>query len=84
MQGTDLSVQVMGQIKPSLLLLCRPLWVAILCMGGHQTWQRVQINLLVLHVHAVALGVQVISVFEPRVNMVRNCRTLFCMAGNFL
>ena len=49
MQGTDLSVQVMGQIKPSLLLLCRPLWVVILCMGGHQTWQRVQINLQELH-----------------------------------
>ena len=84
MQGTDLSVQVMGQIKLRLLLLCRPLWVAILCMGGHQTWQCIQINLLVLCMHAVALGVQVISGLEPWVNMVRNCRTLFCMAGNFL
>ena len=65
MQGTDLSVQVMGQIKPSLLLLCRPLWVAILCMGGHQTWQCIQINLLVLCMHAVALGKGVMSYSEP-------------------
>ena len=37
-QGTDLSVQVMGRIKLSLLLSCRPPQVTILCVGGHQTW----------------------------------------------
>ena len=81
MQRTDLSVQVVGQIKPSLLLLCRPSQVVILCMGGHQTRQRIQINLLVLHVHAAALGVHGL---EPWVNMVGNCCTLFCVSGNFL
>ena len=35
-QGTDLSVQVVGWIKLSLLLSCRPLQVAIYCVGGHQ------------------------------------------------
>ena len=48
---------------------------------GHQ---RIQINLLMLHVCAVVLGAQVISGLEPQVNMVRNCHTLFCVAGNFL
>ena len=37
-QGADLSVQVVGWIKPSLPLLHRPPRVAILCVDGHQTW----------------------------------------------
>ena len=65
MQGTDLSVQVVGWIKPSLPLLCRPPWVVILGKGGHQTWQYVQINLLVLHTCAAASEAQVIGDLEP-------------------
>ena len=65
MQGMDLSVQVVGQIKPSLLLSHRPLQVAILCVGGHQTQQCVWINLLVPHTHVVASGKGAISYLEP-------------------
>ena len=65
MQGMDLSVQVMGWIKLSLPLLHRFLWVAILHVSGHQTWQHVWINLIVQHMCAVALVIRAISYLEP-------------------
>ena len=83
-QGTDLSVQVVGQCKPSLPLLRRPLWVVILCMGGHQTWQCRRINLLVLRACVVASGARVIGDLEPQVNVVGNCHTLFRVVCDFL
>ena len=83
-QGTDLSEQFMGQIKPSLLLSHRPPWVTILCVGGHRTQQHVWINLLEPCTCAVVLGIRVVGYSELRVNTVRSCCTLFCMVGNFL
>ena len=76
MQGTDLSVQVVRWSKPSLSLLRRPLWVAILCEGGHQTQQCCRINLLVPRACAAASGARAIGDLEPRVNAVGNCCTL--------
>ena len=62
----DLSVQVMGQIKPSLLLSHRPLQVAILRVDGHQTQQCCWITLLVLCICAAMLGVGAIGYSEPQ------------------
>ena len=82
--GTDLDEQVMGWIKLSLLLSHRPLWVAILCVGGHQTWQCCWINLLVLHTCVALLEAWAIGYSEPRVNTVGNYHALCCAACNFL
>ena len=84
MQGTDLSEQVVGQIKPSLSLSRRPPRVAILNMGGHQTRRCCRINLLVLRACAAASGVQASGDLEPRVNTVGNCCTLCRAMCNFL
>ena len=84
MQGTDSSEQVVGWIKPSLLLLHGPPQVTILHVGGRQIWRYIQINLPEPHVCAAALGIWVVSYSEPQVNAVRNCCTLFCAAHNFL
>ena len=55
-QGTDLTVQVVGWIKPSLPLPRRPLRVVILGRGGHQTQRCCWITLLVPCVRAVVSG----------------------------
>ena len=64
MQGTDLSVQVMRQIKPSLSLSCRPPQVAILLEGGHQT-SDVSRSIYKSHMHAVMSGIDMVGCSEP-------------------
>ena len=83
-QGTDLSEQVVGRIKLSLPLSCRPLWVVILGRGGHQTRRCCWINLLVPCACAAVSGARAIGDLEPQVNMVGNCRALFCTVCIFL
>ena len=65
-QGTDLSVQVMGQIKLSLSLSHRPPRITILCKGGHQTRRYVWINLLVPRMCAAMSGMETIGYSQPR------------------
>ena len=84
MQGTDLSVQVMGQIKPGLLLSRRPPWITILCVGAHQTRQRIWINLLKPCMCVAALGIRAVGYLDPQVNTVGNCHALFHVVCNFL
>ena len=84
MQGTDLSVQVVGWSKPSLSLSRRPPRVAILCVGGHQTQRCCWITLLVPRACAAASGARAIGDLEPRVNAVGNCHALCHAACNFL
>ena len=83
-QGTDLSVQVVGWIKPSLPLPRRPLRVAILGRGGHQTQRCCWITLLVPRVRAAASGAQAIGNLEPWVNAVGTCHALRHTACNLL
>ena len=83
-QGTDLSVRFVGRSKPSLPLSRRPPWVAILCVGGHQTRRCCRINLLVPRACAAASGARALGDLEPRANVVGNCCALRRMACNFL
>ena len=84
MQGTDLSVRVVGRSKPSLSLSRRPPRVAILGMGSHQIRRCCRINLLVPRACVAASVARAIGDLEPRVNVIGNCRALCCTACNFL
>ena len=56
--------------------------VLILWLSGHQIWIVVQINLLQLRRHAVALGVRIVGYSEPVLKAVRNSRALLHMVCN--
>ena len=65
-----------------LLPKCRPLWVVILWMDGHQTQMNVQINLLWPCVCVVALGVGTVSYTELVLKVVGNSCALLSVTCN--